>query len=203
MQHIIEHEYRVLSAEEQAVLSAFHAHLGKSMASWASLESILCEWFEHLTGMPEPVARQVFYSTEGGYGKAKMINGVLDVVTPMHKLGEFIKFGTGRFQKYNETRNLLAHGRVIVVNSPPSPHHNKAILVRGRDVPGKPDLSDMDVLTEQQVIWAGDNFGKLAWYLNKGLHWDGKVPEKHPDRFLPQMKKLPNPPHSGPSDQNS
>jgi len=66
----------------------FHAQIGRTMAGWASAETMLSTWFERLTQMHPLVSRRVFYSQLGTYASLQMLRGVLSVVVPVPDIRE-------------------------------------------------------------------------------------------------------------------
>ena len=173
----------------------FHAQIGRTMAGWASAETMLSTWFERLTQMHPLVARRVFYSQLGTYASLQMLRAVLSVVVPVPDIREFLRAVVNKTQQYSETRNLIAHGDVLFVAVPGSRYYGQMLIMRGRDA-WLVDPDTTDVLTLENLRTADVNFRRLSFCLTVSLNWDGKDPKKSPDRFLPLVKQLPNPAHS-------
>jgi hypothetical protein len=97
-------------------------------------------------------------------------------------------------QQFSESRNLIAHGDILFVNIPQSRYYGQMLIMRGRDA-WSVDPETTDVLTLANLRMANENFRRLGFCLTISLNWDGKSPERSPDRFLPLVRRLPNPPH--------
>jgi hypothetical protein len=173
---------------------AFHAQVGRTMAGYVSAETMFATWFQRLTQMHPLIARRVFYSSLGTYASLQMLRAVLEVVVPVPDIREFLRAAMNKMQQFSETRNRIVHGDFLFIKSTESRYYGQMVIVRGRH-PWMVDPDTTDVLTLSNLKMAETNFRRLAFCLTISLNWDGKDPEKSPDRFLPLVRQLPKHPN--------
>jgi hypothetical protein len=171
----------------------FHQHFGAVMRMWSGVERALYEWFQRATGMPDPMARGIFYGARGFSARAEMLESALEHtknLTPEQMT--FVKEAVKKARQYSGFRNKVAHGepRLTVVHSQPVTAHY--VIVQGQDRPSPDEflsIADLDRATERIHTLQRCATEMHPWLRerNKNL--------LSPEECLARVRALPNQPY--------
>ncbi len=171
--------------------AAFSVAFGKVLMEWAYVENSLFLLFEHLTGLPEALARALFYSARSYNGRVDMISAIMDVSNKAIEnpiIKEIAKEAISKANKYVAFRNSLAHNIAIA-----SATENGAVIVLIEGKHGTEYGIKSGILIDHLEI-AANNFNKLSHIIKMLIHasklqYSERIPE-----FLEQLRMLPNAP---------
>jgi hypothetical protein len=168
----------------------FHQHLGAVMRMWSGVERALYNWFERATGMPDSMARGIFYGARGFSARAEMLESTLEhttALTPAQSV--FVKEAVKKARQYSGFRNRVAHGepRLTVVHGEPTTAHY--VIVQGKDVASPDEFLSIDDLDGRIHTLQRCATEMHPWLRerNKNL--------LSPEECLAQVRALPNQPH--------
>ena len=138
----------------------FQLALGRALGQWALIEERLSYWFEDATGMPNEMARAIFFAPRTFTGRADLLEAARkhsDRLRPC--AGEFIKEATRKAGQFASFRNRIAHGEQSFDVRKESPTFKQTILISGRYHPEK--AAD-NAITIDQLNAAKENFRELG-----------------------------------------
>jgi hypothetical protein len=132
----------------------FYVAYGRAMAAWSYLEGSLGELFSRLSGMAQPLARDVFYSAKSFSGRADMVRACIPHAKTIPEGREFMTKLVLRSLDYSDVRNRLAHDE-----------HHVEVWTDGESMVTRPVIrrvSTEATLDEDEISRAAANFGAMA-----------------------------------------
>jgi hypothetical protein len=183
------HKFTIRKEVLATALAEFQQFFGHSMQQWSKLERSLCDWFQHITGMKDSMARAIFYSARGFMARIEMLESAIehtDRLSP-HEL-EFLTAAIKKSSQYAGFRNKIVHGE-------PRPHYNIAEhlasyeIVDGADVTGQGKFISVDDLKRAAL-----RIHTLHTCISHMHPWlrERNQNLKSPEECLAQVRALPN-----------
>jgi hypothetical protein len=176
----------------------FYKDVGRVVAAWADIESVLFAWFGRLTNTDKDMAAAIYYSARSFQGRLDMLDATVRVAEMEFSAREFLKTALRIARQYSVFRNAVVHGVPEHVVNKTSRYFGQHVIMATitTEVETAPDI-----ITREHLAAARGTFIKFTRSLALVGQWenheDGMTlsPELHHELIL----RLPNPPHSKPS----
>jgi len=179
----------------EAATAEFYHFYGHALARWSQLETSLYYWFAKITGMPDAMARGIFYSARSFAARAEMLEAALEHATHLKDSDiAFLKEALKKARNYSGFRNKLAHGepRLAVTKDGETVKGVHYTISQGRNQPSATE----ELLTVQDLFIAAEHFHVVAECAREALGFPPNRPNpKSPEECLSLVRALPNEPH--------
>jgi hypothetical protein len=178
------HVSDIISAEK-----TFAEAYGRSLIEWGIIEQRLCLWFVHLTQMPDPMARSMFYDGVNSFEPRKRLIKISarhsGIISP--GIRDFLITAVNKADKYSVTRNQLAHCETKLDFDESSPTYKEIILVEG----GQPIVAMDTALTLSHLPIIIGNYRELSRLIMDAYTACGREPESTFRTLREQVHALP------------
>jgi hypothetical protein len=87
----------------------FHQAYGAAMGQWAGVENALSYLFVRLTGTPEGMGRDLFFSARSFLGRVDMLAACISHVQDLPEAKDFLRELVKKAGNWQSARNTLAH----------------------------------------------------------------------------------------------
>lgn len=151
-------------------MEKFNAEYGAALVQWGIIEQRLCFWFVYLTGMPEAMARSVFYDATNSFSaRNQLLRCITETATITDGLRKCLTTILNKAHAYSSTRNALSHCETKWDLDPRSPTYCQVILAEGSQ-----PLAEMKAtLTIEKLPIIRENFkefGRLIMDVHEDVH---------------------------------
>ena len=172
--------------------SEFAMYFGNAVSSWSHIESRLYDWFSLATGLPDKMARAIFFGARGFATRAEMLEAAIEhttFLTPEQL--NFLKEALKKARQYVGFRNKVAHGESVLSVVQGDNPRAFFVIAESKTLPSSAVLEIKDLIT------AAENFHTLSNCLATVHPWLRARNQnlKSPAECLSLVLALPNEPN--------